>query len=114
MTGKNDSFLFRVSNHHPLENGEPPIINGDKGSCYFGYFSNRYGEQFVFEYDYQTKLAALWCGDTGWKSYPVGEDGVKGLLLNKEEQIWVLACLNAVGINLASKWGKNMATGGFS
>src|SRR5262245_2235476 len=67
-----DSPLFRVSNHHTDDCGQPPAVDGDEPGKYFGCFANQYGEQAVFVYDYQTHEAAAWMGHTDWgKAHPV-------------------------------------------
>ena len=58
-----DSPLFRVSNHHTDDCGQPPAVDGDEPGKYHGYFANQYGEQAVFVYDYQTHEASAWMGD---------------------------------------------------
>jgi hypothetical protein len=57
--------LFRVSNHHTDDCGQPSTVDGDEPGKYFGYFANPDGEQAVFIYDYQTHEAFVRMGDAG-------------------------------------------------
>ena len=50
--------LFKASNHHVADSGEPPFFDADTAGKYFGYFQNEYGEQLVFVYDYAEKRAS--------------------------------------------------------
>ena len=85
--------LFRVSNHHQRDCGQPPVIDGDGAGKYFGYFSNQRGEQAVFVYDYQTNEASVWMGDTGWSNAHRVVDGrVDGIILAESEAAWIHAC----------------------
>ena len=48
-------LVFAASNNHDGRCGSPPRIrNTDNPGLYYGYFENRYGEQFVFTYDRAT------------------------------------------------------------
>jgi len=92
-----DSPLFRVSNHHTDQCGQPPAVDGDETDKYFGYFANQYGEQAVFVYDYKTDEASLWLGDAGWgDAHRVVDGRVEGLILNEPEAAWIRACWLAV------------------
>jgi hypothetical protein len=61
-----DSALFRISNYQTDSCGQPPTVDGDEPDKYHGYFANRYGEQAVFIYDYDTHEASVRMGDAGW------------------------------------------------
>jgi len=52
---------------------------------YTSQFSNRYGEEWVFEYDPTKGEGVLRGVDVGWQEYPVVEGRVPGLILNDEE-----------------------------
>ena len=85
--------LFRISNHHTEDCGQPPAIDGDGEGKYVGYFANRYGEQAVFVYDYETREASVWMGETGWgKAYRVVDGRTEGILLTESEATWIRAC----------------------
>ncbi|HYU52586.1 MAG TPA: hypothetical protein VEK37_06555 [Gemmatimonadaceae bacterium] len=85
--------LFRISNHHTQDCGQPPAIDGDGAGKYVGYFANQYGEQAVFVYDYQTREASVWMGDTGWgKVHRVVDGRTEGIILTESEATWVRAC----------------------
>ena len=92
-----DSPLFRVSNHHTDQCGQPPAVDGDEPGKYYGYFANQYGEQAVFVYDYQTHEASVWMGDTDWgDAHPVVDGRVEGIILNEPEAAWIRACWLAI------------------
>jgi len=85
--------LFRISNHHTQDCGQPPAIDGDTAGKYVGYFANQYGEQAVFVYDYQTREASVWMGETGWgKAYRVVDGRTEGITLTESEATWIRAC----------------------
>jgi len=56
---------------------------------YISEFANRYGESWIFEYDYDTKQGLLRGSDVNWQSYPVVEGRARNLLLNEEELLWL-------------------------
>ena len=91
------SILFTVSNHHTVQCGQPPNVDGDEPNTYHGYFENRYGEQSIFVYSRDASEAVVFCGDADWKAYPVRNGLPKGLVLSPEERIWLQACLQASG-----------------
>ena len=92
-----DSPLFRVSNHHTNGCGQPPAVDGDQPGKYYGYFANQYGEQAVFVYDYQTREASVWMGDSDWgKAHRVVDGRVEGIILNEPEAAWIRACWLAI------------------
>ena len=95
MTQSKERPLFTVSNHHLPGAGPPPSVDGDEPNCYHGYFENRYGEQSVFVYKKDTNEALVYCGDADWTAHPVINGQVQGLLLSKDEQVWLRACLQA-------------------
>lgn len=88
--------LLRIRNHHAATCGDPPIVNGDDGRVYIGYFENPYGEQWIFTYDRTTRRAELRGGDVGWNRINIVEAGkVDGLILGAEEAAWLNACWRA-------------------
>jgi hypothetical protein len=58
-------------------------------SHYSSRFTNRYGEEWEFEYDPQKKEGILRGSDVDWQSYRVIEGRVPGLNLNEEEIQWL-------------------------
>lgn len=88
-------WVFQVRNKHGASSGEPPAIDGNAPSRYYGYFENEHGEQAVFVYDYQTKTGIIWMGDAGWdKPHRVIDGLVPDLILSHEEETWLQACWN--------------------
>lgn len=62
-------------------------------NAYLGYYENKYGEQWVFVYDFDTEQGAVQGGDAEWKNvYPVQNGRAKNLVLSREEEIWLLSC----------------------
>ncbi|QDU98825.1 hypothetical protein [Lignipirellula cremea] len=89
--------LLTIRNHHSAACGDPPIVTKDASSTYIGYFENQHGEQWILTCNRATGEAKLRGGDTGWnKPWPVADGKVDGLNLNREEQLWLEACLAAV------------------
>ena len=52
-------------------------------------FTNRYGEEWEFEYDPLKKEGVLRGSDVDWQNYRVIEGQVPGLILNEEEIQWL-------------------------
>lgn len=92
--------FLQIPNHHFESCGIPPTINGGDNSVYVGYFESKYGDQWVFTYDWRTKTAQLRGGDVGWDTvYTVDESGrVPDLILAIEEQLWLRACWDATNV----------------
>jgi hypothetical protein len=60
-------LVFAARNNHDPRCGRPPRLrNTDDHSSYYGYFENRFGEQFVFTFDRATGAGTVWGGDLGW------------------------------------------------
>ena len=88
--------LLTIRNHHSLGCGDPPIVNDEDHDTYIGYFENQYGEQWIFTCNRVTGEAELRGGDTGWnKPWLIVDGNVDGLKLNRQEQLWLEACLAA-------------------
>ena len=88
--------FFTMHNKHVPACGTPPAVSNDESSCYFGYFKNAHGEQWVFVYDHRNKRGELRGGDVGWDTaHPVEGGRVPGLILGAEEQEWLRACWKA-------------------
>ncbi len=78
--------LLKISNHHALASGDPPIIDDSKPQQYIGYFENMFGEQWIFTRDRSTGEATLRGGDIGWNQVIDVTDGLTGnLALNATE-----------------------------
>jgi hypothetical protein len=60
-------LVFSAHNTHHERCGSPPRLrNSDNTELYYGYFENRYGEQFVFTFDRATGAGTASGGDLGW------------------------------------------------
>jgi hypothetical protein len=60
-------LIFVAYNNHDERCGTPPRLrNIDNPGLYYGYFENRYGEQFVLTFDRATKTGTVSGGDLGW------------------------------------------------
>ena len=63
-------LVFAAHNNHDERCGRPPQLrNTDNLGLYYGYFENRYGEQYVFTFDRGTGTGMVSGGDLGW-GYP--------------------------------------------
>jgi hypothetical protein len=69
-------LVFAAHNNHSDSCGQPPRLrNTDNPRLYYGYFENRYGEQFVFTFDRSTESGTIFGGDIDWgepKSFTLG------------------------------------------
>ena len=87
--------LLTIDNHHATSCGTPHEWTNRDGR-YYGYFSNQYGDQWVFVYDRKTRAGTLYGGDTGWEvEHHVVEGNVPGLVLELPEAHWLAACWQA-------------------
>jgi hypothetical protein len=87
--------LLTISNNHTPACGDPPIA-GNTENLYVGYFENRYGEQWIFTYDRESKTANLLGGDINWNNRQQVVDGtVPDLVLQEDEAAWLRACWDA-------------------
>ncbi len=85
--------LLKIENYHSLNCGDPPIVDGDTGNRYIGYFENAFGEQWIFTMDRETGKADLHGGDVGWNTKLEVIDGnVADVILGDAERIWLSAC----------------------
>jgi hypothetical protein len=70
------ALVFAAHNNHGPRCGPPPRFrNTDDLGLYYGYFENRYGEQFVFTFDRATLTGTVSGGDLGWddpKAFTLG------------------------------------------
>ena len=67
---------------------------------YVATFTNRYGEEWLFEYDYRIREGILKGSDVNWQSYRVIGGRTLGLILNNEELQW----LREVWAEATSTW----------
>jgi hypothetical protein len=69
-------LVFAAHNVHNSGCGRPPRVrNTDNPGRYYGYFENRYGEQFVFSFERTTGAGTVSGGDIGWgdpKAFTLG------------------------------------------
>ena len=91
--------LFSADNAHAAGSGTPPHVRRDPGR-YHGYFENRFGEQWVFVFDYAAGRGYLRGGDAGWDNvFVLPGDGTlppdQLPVLNGEERRWLAACVRA-------------------
>jgi len=88
--------LLRLRNHHAPSCGDPPIVDGESDFIYIGYFENRFGEQWIFEFDRRNGAAWLRGGDIGWNTkVPVLGGKAQNLVLGEDETQWLNACWHA-------------------
>ena len=60
-------LVFAAHNNHDPRCGSPPRLrNTSAPGLYYGYFENRYGEQFIFTFDRATGTGTVSGGDLGW------------------------------------------------
>ena len=60
-------LVFAAYNNHDPRCGRPPRLrNTADPGLYYGYFENRYGEQFVFTFDRATGTGTVSGGDLDW------------------------------------------------
>ena len=86
--------FLTIRNNHTASGGDPPIV--DNTANYVGYFENRHGEQWTFEYDREAGSATLRGGDIGWNNPVEVRDGTAvGIILQNDEAAWLRACWNA-------------------
>lgn len=85
--------LLTIKNNHGTNAGIPPTL--ETGDQYTSYFENEYGEQWVFTWDGSSNEFALHGGNIGWENPITTQEDFTDLILNNEEQLWVLACLTS-------------------
>jgi hypothetical protein len=91
--------ILTISNRHTAACGPPPALSNEFADIYVGYFENRYGEQWIFTFDRETRQASVRGGDVGWANVHVVRDGrVDGLILAPEEAGWLQACWKAATV----------------
>jgi hypothetical protein len=88
-------LLFSAHNVHAAGCGTPPHVRQEAGR-YQGYFENRYGEQWIFIFDYSAERGYLRRGGRAGTTstscratalFPAGQSPI----FNEEGQLWLLA-----------------------
>ena len=88
--------LLCIRNHHGAGCGDPPIVTGDDPATYTCYFENPHGEQWIFTYNRRSRTGELRGGDAGWNNcFAVEGETVAGLIMGREEAMWLAACWRA-------------------
>ncbi len=87
--------LFTIWNTHTADCGEPPAITNQASRKYYGYFQNRFTEQWVFVYDPERKIGELRGGDIGWNTVVTVKEGQADVMLGKDELAWLQTCWKA-------------------
>ena len=93
------NLVIQVNNGHIASCGLPPAVIVEVGSAlYYGYFMNEHGEQWVFEYNRETRVAVLRGGDLGWDRVVTlkGPGDFGDVALCSSERAWLNACWGAV------------------
>ena len=84
--------FFQIWNTHAAACGKAPTITNESSSKYYGYFQNRFSEQWVFVYDAERKAGELRGGDIGWDTVVLVRDGKADVTLRTAEAAWLQAC----------------------
>jgi hypothetical protein len=88
--------ILTIYNEHSEQCGKPPSFSNEAPGVYIGYFENFFGEQWIFTFDRETRVATMRGGDVDWeKEYVVRDGRVAGLIFGKEELVWLAACWKA-------------------
>ena len=91
-----EPFLL-IRNNHYDSCGVPPAMSNDEPGKYYGYFENKYCEQWVFIYDRASRRGELRGGDAGWgRVFEVIDGRPVDLILSQDEAQWLAACWEAV------------------
>lgn len=85
-------FVFSAKNHHSRSGGVPPDIDASTPNRYFGYYENEAREQFIFMYDYATRVGSLWVGDAEWERFDVTAGNAPKLSMGVNEKRWLQVC----------------------
>lgn len=89
------TLVFAAANKHSADCGAPPAIQNQDPQCYYGYFENPFGEQWVFVYDRASRRGLLRGGDVSWPEAHEVVDGAVDLMLGDAERLWLAACWKA-------------------
>lgn len=82
-----EGTVLTIPNRHTMSCGKPPDLVAK--NCYTAYFENHYGEQIVFQYDYETKKGTLWHGDYSWEEPVPVMGGGTTMTMSEEEREWL-------------------------
>ncbi len=93
-------FVFLADNAHLECCGQPPRLTrgGDK---FHSYFENVFGEQLVFQFDFDEGRGRLWSGDAGWGTPIEITETEFPVFIGKEERAWLIACWDVVTTRLS-------------
>jgi hypothetical protein len=81
-------LVFAAHNNHDPRCGRPPgLRNTDHPRLYYGYFENRFGEQFVFTFDRATGTGTVSGGDLSWGEPKVFTRGMLDEALRSTEDL---------------------------
>ena len=89
---RGEEFLT-VKNAHAESCDHPPTFRSGDG--YLSYFESEHRDQWAFTMDWESGVFFISGGDIGWQDRRIGEEGLKNLVLDMPERMWVLACLHA-------------------
>jgi len=93
-------FVFLADNAHLECCGQPPRLTRE-GNRYYGYFENPFGEQMVFEFDFDEDRGRLWCGDAGWENAIEVSETKCPIILGQQERAWLTVCWEVVAVRRA-------------
>jgi len=86
--------MLTINNRHKEDS---PEFNTEDFNLKHFYFENEFNDQLVYVWNYRTRKAAVYCGDTDWKKHNVKQGVAKGLEADCSERMWVMACWFATG-----------------
>jgi hypothetical protein len=82
-----EGTVLTIPNRHTMSCGKPPDLKA--GACYTAYFENNYGEQLVFQYDFESRKGTLWHGDYSWQEPAQVMGGGTTMIMGEEEREWL-------------------------
>jgi len=107
-----DKAFFIMGNKHAKSCGEPPFYDNGIGDCYYGYYENEHGEQWVFLHDWVSGKTELRGGDCAWGTvYNITENAIYldgkrvAPLTALTETLWLISCQNALKLRKEAKRG---------
>ena len=88
--------ILQVTEGHPDPFPYQAFLSPTTGR-YVGFFASQHGDQWLFLFDPELGGGLLTGGDVAWDIYPLGNGPVPvhGLVLDKEEKLWLQACWDA-------------------
>lgn len=82
-----DGTVLTIPNCHTMSCGKPPDLKTE--DRYTAYFENNYGEQLVFQYNFEAKKGTLWHGDYSWEEPVAVMGGGTTMIMDEEEREWL-------------------------